>query len=91
MTVTPCVTLAAIRFEKPAPGSKKPEPDVKVPVIVTVVEDWPADTLESDDAGVAGGGAMSCANSTPDVPVPSQNSWTVQMVMSSFGSTEQKE
>jgi hypothetical protein len=64
-TTIPSLTVAFNRCGNPAPGSKKPEPDNDVPVIVTAVEDWPVETLELAEAGVAGGGAMSCANSTP--------------------------
>lgn len=65
MTVTPPVTVAEILFAKPVPGSKNPDPDTDVPVIVTVAEDWPVATLELADAGVAGGGAKSLATSKP--------------------------
>jgi hypothetical protein len=95
-TVTPPVTLALIRFGNPVPGSKNPEPEDEVPVIVTLTELDPRGTPELADVGVAGGGAMSLTTSTPYVPVPSgpapsQNSWTVHMVMSSLGSTLVKE
>ena len=65
LTVTPPVTVAPMRFANPVPGSKKPDPDTEVPVMVTVTEDWPAGTLELADAGVAGGGATSLATSKP--------------------------
>jgi hypothetical protein len=65
LTVTPPVTLAPIRFEKPVPGSKNPDPDTDVPVMSTVTEDWPAAMPELAEAGVAGGGAISLATSKP--------------------------
>ncbi|PYL95655.1 MAG: hypothetical protein DME28_01630 [Verrucomicrobia bacterium] len=61
LTVTPPVTLAPIRFAKPVPGSKNPDPDAELPVMVTVTEDWPRATLELADAGVAGRGASNFA------------------------------
>lgn len=64
MTVTPPVTLALIRFENPLPGSKNPEPEDDVPVIVVVVELEPTGTLVAD-VGCAGGGARSFTTSTP--------------------------
>ena len=64
-TMTPPLTLADIRFGKPTPGSKNPEPDDDVPVMVTVVEDNPAETLELAEVGPAGGGAISLTTSTP--------------------------
>src|SRR5581483_900126 len=64
-TITPPVTFAAICLAKPAPGSKKPEPFVDVPVMMTCTEDWPVATLLSAEAGVAGGGATMRATSTP--------------------------
>jgi hypothetical protein len=87
LTVTPPVTLAPIRFAKPVPGSKNPEPDDDVPVIVTLTDDNPVATLELADDGVAGAGASSLATSKPYVLLPSQNSWIVHIVMSSLGST----
>jgi hypothetical protein len=54
-----------MRFVNPLPGSKKPEPEFEVPVIVTMTEDWPVGTLEPAEAGVAGGGAISLATSKP--------------------------
>jgi len=74
LTVTPPVTLAPIRFAKPVPGSKNPEPDDDVPVIVTLIDDKPVATLEFAEVGIAGGGAISLATSKPYVSVPSQNS-----------------
>jgi len=59
------LTLALIRFGNPAPGSKNPEPEEDVPVIVTFVDDCPAATLELADVGWAGGGARSFTTSTP--------------------------
>jgi hypothetical protein len=53
-----------MRFVNPDPGSKNPDPDAEVPVIVTVVEDCPTATLELADDGVAGGGAISFAIAT---------------------------
>jgi len=47
------------------PDRKKPDPEVDVPVMVTEAEDWPIETLESAEAGVAGGGATSLATSKP--------------------------
>jgi len=64
LTVTPPVTLAPIRFAKPVPGSKNPDPDAELPVMVTVTEDWPMAMLELADAGVAGGGASNFATAT---------------------------
>ena len=64
-TVTFPLTLALIRFGNPAPGSKNPEPDVDVPVIVTLVELDPNGTLLLAELGFAGGGATSLATSTP--------------------------
>src|SRR5262249_54793073 len=87
LTVTPPVTRAEMRFAKPTPGSKNPDPATDVPVIVTVAELWPAATLELAEEGVAGGGATSFATSTPYVPIPAQNSCIVHIVMSSPGST----
>jgi hypothetical protein len=83
----PPVTLALIRFGNPAPGSKNPEPEDDVPVMVTLVEAWPTGTLELADVGCAGGGATSLITSTPYVSGPSQNSWTDHIVISSLGST----
>jgi hypothetical protein len=64
-TVTPPVTLALIRFVKPVPGSKNPEPEDEVPVMVTFAELDPRGTLELADVGWAGGGASSLTTSTP--------------------------
>jgi hypothetical protein len=64
-TVTPPVTLAPIRFGNPVPGSKNPDPEDCVPVMVTLVELDPRGTLELADVGVAGGGAISLTTSTP--------------------------
>jgi hypothetical protein len=50
---------------KPAPGSKKPEPEMDEPVMVTLKEDRPAGTVELTEIGVAGGGAMSLATAKP--------------------------
>jgi hypothetical protein len=38
-TLTPPVTVAPMRFANPDPGSKNPDPDTELPVIVTVTED----------------------------------------------------
>ena len=57
--------LAAIRFGNPVPGSKKPDPEVEVPVIVTLTDDWPVATVEFAEDGVAGGGGISFATSIP--------------------------
>ena len=65
LTVMPPVTLALIRFGNPVPGSKNPEPEDDVPVIVTFVELEPMGTLELADVGCAGGGARSLTTSTP--------------------------
>jgi hypothetical protein len=64
-TVTPPLTLALIRFENPLPGSKNPDPEDEVPVMVTFVELDPRGTLELADVGCAGGGATSLITSTP--------------------------
>ena len=59
-TVTPPPsTAAAMRFGKAEPGSKKPEPELDVPVIVTL--NVAALAADGGDAleGVAGGGALS--------------------------------
>jgi len=63
-TVTPPVTFALMCFTNPEPGSKNPDPDAELPVMVTVTEDWPRATLELADAGVAGGGASNFATAT---------------------------
>src|SRR2546425_11333906 len=85
LTVTPPLTLACKRFANPEPGSKNPDPDTEVPLIVTSCGDMVtrAGTVQS---GVAGGGAMSLATRTPYELVEPQNSWVVQRVMSSLGS-----
>jgi hypothetical protein len=64
-TLTPPLTLALILFENPLPGSKNPDPEDEVPVIVTFVELDPSGTLELADDGCAGGGATSLTTSTP--------------------------
>src|SRR5438874_2361312 len=63
LTVMPKpLKAAAIRLENPAPGSKKPEPFVKVPVTVTVTLFDPAAIVAGLQlAGVAGGGANNFA------------------------------
>jgi hypothetical protein len=97
LTVTPPVTVAVRWFRNPGPpvsvpGSKNPDPATDVPVIVTDVAASPCATdVGSAEAGVAGGGAMSCTALAPYVFVPLQNSWIVHIVMSSFGSTLVKE
>jgi len=48
LTVTLPVTLAPIRFEKPVPGSKNPEPDEEVPVMFTLTDACPAATVPPD-------------------------------------------
>ena len=63
--MTPPVALAPIRLVKPVPGSKNPEPDDDVPVIVTLMDDNPVATVELADDGVAGAGAISLATSKP--------------------------
>ena len=63
-TVIPPVTVAPMRLANPVPGSKNPEPDAELPVIVTVVEDWPTGTEELADDGLAGGGAINFATAT---------------------------
>src|ERR1051325_6714740 len=85
-TVTPSpFTTAARRFEKPAPGSKKPEPLITEPITVTFVV-VPAVIDDGEQlTGVAGGGASSFRTRTPYESVASQNSWIVHMVMSSLG------
>ena len=65
LTSTPPVTLDAILRANPFPGSKKPDPDVELPVMVTFTDDWPAATLELAEEGVAGGGATSLATTNP--------------------------
>ncbi len=58
LIVTPPLMLAWRRLANPGPGSKKPEPLTDVPLIVTLIELWPAEITEGDaEAGVAGGGA----------------------------------
>jgi hypothetical protein len=64
-TVTPPVALALIRLGNPLPGSKNPDPEDDVPVIVTFTELDPKGTPELADDGCAGGGATSFATSTP--------------------------
>jgi len=85
------LTCALIRFGNPAPGSKKPEPEDEVPVMLTLTDDCPAATVELADVGWAGNGARSFTTSTPYVLGPSQNSWIDHIVMSSLGSTVVKE
>ncbi len=95
LTVTPPLTEAAMWLAKPGPpvsgpGSKKPEPDVEVPVTVTETAAWPAAIVGGLAAeGEAGGGARSCVARTPHPPKSSmaEYSWNVQKVMSSLGST----
>jgi hypothetical protein len=53
-----------MRFANPEPGSKNPDPDTELPVMVTVTEGWPVATLELADDGVAGGGATNFATAT---------------------------
>ena len=64
MTVMLPVTLAWIRLEKPAPGSKNPEPEDEVPVTFTFAEDCPAATVPAE-VGWAGGGASNFTTSIP--------------------------
>lgn len=63
-TVTLPVTVALIRFAKPVPGSKKPEPDEDVPVMFTLADACPAARVPPD-VGWAGGGASNLTTSTP--------------------------
>ena len=56
-TVTPPLTEAVRWFGNPKPGSKKPEPAVDVPVMVTIVDAAPSNG-EVALAGCAGGGAI---------------------------------
>src|SRR6266446_2798956 len=67
LTVTlPPLTVAEIWFGKPAPGSKKPEPFVDVPLTttLTLATPWVIDEgLQL--TGVAGGGAFSWMTCTP--------------------------
>jgi hypothetical protein len=63
--MTPPVTEAPMRLLNAAPGSKKPEPEIDEPVIVTVKEDRPAGTVALAEIGVAGGGAISLATAKP--------------------------
>jgi hypothetical protein len=56
-----------------------------------LVELDPSGTLLLAEAGCAGGGAINLMTSTPYVSAPSHHSWTVHIVISSFGSTLVKE
>ena len=73
-------------LEKPAPGSKKPEPSVDVPVTSEPIEQLPAATVSAAE-GVAGGGACSWITLTPHELLELAYSWKVQKVMLSLGST----
>src|SRR5262245_29151453 len=80
--------IAASRFAKPGPGSKKPEPATICPVTVTSTDDASAGIVGGvTDEGVAGGGASSRTTRVSHVPSASVYSWIVQNVMSSSGST----
>ena len=85
-TTTPPVTDAPMRFAYPGPpvsgpGSKNSEPEDELPVIVTLVEDKPWQTVAGDALdGVAGGGALSWTTRTAQVFAALQYSWNVQMV-----------
>src|SRR5436309_3569363 len=63
--LAPPLTVARSLFGNPVPGSKKPEPETEIPVIVTEVEDWPSGGFELATAGTAGGGAMSFVTRMP--------------------------
>ena len=69
LTVTPPPpTEAEIWLGKLEPGSKKPDPALDVPVIVTFsVAPAPADDGEAFE-GIAGGGALSWVMITPHEP-----------------------
>src|ERR1051326_1374513 len=87
-TVTLLLTDTARRFEKPAPGSKNPEPELELAVIVTAVEAVLTKMLAGLAlVGVAGGGAISLVARTAHEFVASANSWNVHIVWSSVGST----
>src|SRR4051812_24122558 len=58
-TVTPPVNDTASRLANPAPGSKKPDPPLDVPVIVITVLGVLGTLVGETDTGVAGGGASS--------------------------------
>ena len=54
-----------MRLVNPAPGSKKPDPEMDEPVTVTLTDAWPVWTVGLAEIGVAGGGAMSLATDRP--------------------------
>src|SRR5262249_3146867 len=87
LTVTPSGTEAASRPAYPAPGSKKPDPAVEMPVTATETQPAPDPTEPSVAlAGVGGGGAISSTTRTPHESAALQYSWIVHIVMSSSGS-----
>jgi len=92
LTVTPPVTAAEMWFGYPGPpvsgpGSKNPEPADDVPVMITLTELCPVETLEGDAAeGAAGGGAISFMTRVAQELVELAYSCTVHRVMSSVGS-----
>src|SRR5262249_14979113 len=85
MTALPNDTL--MWLGKLAPGSKKPDPTTEVPVIVTVALEVFGTVAGETDAGVAGAAAGILVAWTAHVSTALADSWKVQSVMSSFGST----
>jgi hypothetical protein len=86
-TVTLPSIEAAMRHA-PKPASQKPEPELDVPVSVTVADDWPTASEDGLAAlGAAGGGAAILPTLTPQLSVLSVYSWIVQNVCWSHGST----
>src|SRR5438445_2622805 len=72
--------LALKRLANPAPGSKKPDPALEVPIIVTLTDDRPAATEEGLMlASAAGGGAISLTARTPHAFVAVAYSWNVHI------------
>src|SRR5262249_22412897 len=58
LAFTPPENVNAMRFANPAPGSKKPDPPLDVPVmVISVLSRW-GTTLGCTSTGVAGGGAL---------------------------------
>jgi hypothetical protein len=103
LTVTLPVTEEPMWFVKPGPpvsgpGSKNSEPEVDVPVTVTLTEERPVQTADGEVlTGAAGGGALRWTARTAQLPAKpepaalSAYSWKVQTVWSSFGSTSVNE
>src|SRR5450830_1935012 len=91
LTATP-ETVEAIRLrqgslERLCGVSKNPDPADKVPVMTTLAAGWPATTVDGlAETGVAGGGALSCANRVPYWLATLVYSWIVQIDWSSHGS-----